>query len=81
MVTRLVNFYQATLRSHQAVVTCCEEARLPVDPTAENGEYHSFVFAGPLFAQPVGWSAGRLVVDGRSHELEIDIRRPGAPAQ
>ncbi len=29
-----------------------------VDPCGENGEYHSFAFAGPLFATPVGWTLG-----------------------
>lgn len=32
-----------------------------VDPCGENGEFHSFVFDGPLFAQPVRWhSAGKV---------------------
>ena len=28
-------------------------ARLPIDPCGENGEYHSFAFAGPPFRHPV----------------------------
>jgi uncharacterized protein (TIGR00290 family) len=39
-------------------------AALPptVDPCGENGEFHSFVFAGPLFRRPVTWVAGEIVV-------------------
>lgn len=29
------------------------------DACGENGEYHSFVFAGPIFHQPVGFSLGK----------------------
>jgi uncharacterized protein (TIGR00290 family) len=32
-----------------------------VDPCGENGEFHSFVFDGPNFADPVKFSAGELV--------------------
>lgn len=37
--------------------------RLPTDadPCGENGEFHSFVFDGPLFAQPVGATPGAIV--------------------
>lgn len=38
-------------------------AELPsgVDPNGENGEFHSFVFAGPIFKDPVGYTLGRSV--------------------
>jgi len=32
-----------------------------VDPCGENGEYHSFVFDGPLFRQPVNFKKGDIV--------------------
>jgi len=32
-----------------------------VDPCAENGEFHSFAFAGPQFAQPLNIRAGEVV--------------------
>jgi len=32
-----------------------------VDPCGENGEYHSYVFDGPLFSEPVKFSKGELV--------------------
>lgn len=37
--------------------------RLPadVDPCGENGEFHSFVFDGPLFARPVAFTRGEAV--------------------
>jgi uncharacterized protein (TIGR00290 family) len=37
-----------------------------VDACGEHGEFHSFVFAGPLFARPVKWLTGeRVLRDGR----------------
>lgn len=32
-----------------------------VDPCGENGEYHSFAFAGPVFRQPVRFTVGEKV--------------------
>jgi diphthamide synthase (EF-2-diphthine--ammonia ligase) len=32
-----------------------------VDPCAENGEFHSFAFAGPQFAHPLDIRAGEVV--------------------
>ena len=39
-------------------------AELPsgVDPCGENGEFHTFVFDGPLFRQRVEFSVGETVV-------------------
>ncbi|HEY7308431.1 MAG TPA: diphthine--ammonia ligase [Gemmataceae bacterium] len=33
-----------------------------VDPCGENGEFHSFVFAGPNFARPVPYTLGEYVL-------------------
>lgn len=33
-----------------------------VDPCGENGEFHSFVFDGPLFRKPVRFQKGEIVV-------------------
>jgi uncharacterized protein (TIGR00290 family) len=32
-----------------------------VDPCGENGEFHSFVYDGPIFAQPVKFTTGEVV--------------------
>jgi len=32
-----------------------------VDPCDENGEYHSFVFDGPLFKKPIDYNIGKMV--------------------
>lgn len=40
-------------------------ARLPgVDPCGERGEYHSFVYDGPLYTEPIRWRPGPI------HEAE-----------
>jgi uncharacterized protein (TIGR00290 family) len=37
-----------------------------IDPCGENGEFHSFVFDGPIFKQPVAVKVGEIVTrDGR----------------
>jgi len=38
-------------------------AALPanVDPCGENGEFHTFVFAGPNFSEPVEFSVGETM--------------------
>lgn len=33
-----------------------------VDPCGENGEFHSFVYAGPMFTQPIRFARGEVVV-------------------
>jgi len=33
-----------------------------VDPCGENGEFHSYVYDGPIFQRPVGVSVGRVVL-------------------
>lgn len=38
-----------------------EELPEGVDPCGENGEFHTFVFDGPLFSEPVKFSLGEVV--------------------
>ncbi len=33
-----------------------------VDPCGENGEFHSYVYDGPIFQRPVGFSVGEVVL-------------------
>ena len=39
-----------------------EELPAGVDPCGENGEFHTFVFDGPLFAEPVAFTTGETVL-------------------
>jgi uncharacterized protein (TIGR00290 family) len=42
------------------------ELPLEIDPCGENGEFHSFVFDGPIFKRPVLLKVGEIVMrDGR----------------
>lgn len=53
---------------------CSLLADLPtdVDPCGENGEFHSFAYAGPAFSQPVAFTRGEKVVrEGRFHYQEL----------
>jgi len=44
-----------------------------VDPAGENGEYHSFTFAGPLFRAPLRWRAGARRDEGTFAQLDIEL--------
>ena len=46
-------------------------AGLLIDPAGENGEYHSFAFAGPLFRRAVGWRAGELRRENGFVQLDL----------
>jgi uncharacterized protein (TIGR00290 family) len=49
-----------------------------IDPCGENGEFHSFVYDGPVFARPVEFTAGeRVLRDGRF--MFVDLIPPGPP--
>jgi uncharacterized protein (TIGR00290 family) len=48
-----------------------EIASTGVDPCGENGEYHSFAFAGPMFKKPVSWTAGDRRVDSGFAQLDL----------
>src|SRR5260221_7496059 len=41
------------------------------DPCGENGEYHSFAFAGPAFKKPLTWSAGERRRDSGFAQLHL----------
>ncbi len=43
-----------------------------IDPCGENGEYHSFAFAGPFFARPLAWRAGERRGDERFAQLDVN---------
>lgn len=42
-----------------------------VDICGEKGEYHSFVFDGPIFKRPVRFAAGRKIFKDRRYFLEL----------
>lgn len=45
-------------------------AELPgsVDPCGENGEFHTYVFAGPLFHEPIKFEKGEIVKKNYTHD-------------
>ncbi|WP_409275127.1 diphthine--ammonia ligase [Neobacillus sp. SCS-31] len=42
-----------------------------VDPCGENGEFHTFCFAGPLFKRKVDFTLGEKVEKGRFHFCDL----------
>lgn len=38
-----------------------QELPAAVDPCGENGEFHSFAYAGPMFSQPIDVTVGRII--------------------
>jgi uncharacterized protein (TIGR00290 family) len=51
-----------------------------VDPAGENGEYHSFVYAGPIFQRPVSIAAGEVVTRDNRHYIDLVLARDRRPA-
>jgi uncharacterized protein (TIGR00290 family) len=48
-----------------------EIASTGVDPCGENGEYHSFAFAGPVFAKQVEWAPGERRSEPGFAQLDV----------
>lgn len=46
-------------RTYDAGLLC--DLPKDVDPCGENGEFHTFVYAGPMFRQPVPVSVGKII--------------------
>lgn len=44
-----------------------------VDAAGENGEYHSFVYASPLFSAPIRWRSGERRSDGDFLQLDLEL--------
>ena len=51
--------------------------RLPIDAAGENGEYHSFTYAGPLFNAPVLWRPGARRDEGHFAQLDLELSSAG----
>jgi uncharacterized protein (TIGR00290 family) len=48
------------------------------DPCGENGEFHSFVWAGPMLAAPVAVSRGALTQSDGFVHLDLELRASGS---
>ncbi len=48
-----------------------EIAATGVDACGENGEYHSYVFAGPMLRRDIGWRLGEVRDDGRFVQVDV----------
>lgn len=46
-----------------------------VDPCGENGEFHSFVFDGPIFSEPIRFSLGEVVYKKYKSHSTDDIHK------
>jgi uncharacterized protein (TIGR00290 family) len=51
----------ATLAGHPYDEQLLTELPATVDPCGENGEFHTFVHAGPIFAEPIACETGEIV--------------------
>ena len=47
-----------------------DDLPLGVDPCGENGEFHTFVFDGPIFKKPIEFELGELV--SKEYQLSKD---------
>jgi len=54
-----------------------EIAATGIDAAGENGEYHSFTYAGPLFRAAVPWHAGEVHREGKFAQLDLELSAGG----
>ena len=54
---KLDRSFAGRLFDHQLL----DELPAAIDPCGENGEFHSFAFAGPMFSHPLGAKRGQIV--------------------
>ena len=54
-----------------------EIAATGIDPAGENGEYHSYTVAGPLFRAPVSWRPGARRDEGDFAQLDLELSLAG----
>jgi diphthine-ammonia ligase len=52
-----------------------EIGKTGADACGENGEYHSFAFAGPIFKKPLSWATGELRMEDGFAQIDVT----GAP--
>lgn len=50
-----------------------------IDPCGENGEFHSFAFAGPMFSQPIRTRLGDVVERDGYVFADLTLSQPVAP--
>ena len=48
---------------------------IAVDPCGENGEFHTFVYDGPLFKKPIGIKVGPKFTSERFHYCDLSAKR------
>jgi uncharacterized protein (TIGR00290 family) len=48
-----------------------EDLPAEIDPCGENGEYHSFVYDGPMFRWPVAFEIGNAVCRDNRHYVDL----------
>ena len=70
----------ATLAGREYDDTFIRDLPASADPCGENGEFHTFVYDGPIFARPIAHAAGEIVIrDERFIYADlIDPTRPPA---
>ena len=55
-------------------VSASQLVALGIDACGENGEYHSYAFAGPVFRRPVPWALGERRSSGRFEQVDVLAR-------
>jgi uncharacterized protein (TIGR00290 family) len=50
-----------------------EISRTGVDPCGENGEFHTFAFAGPMLVRPLLWRTGATRTESGFSQLDVSL--------
>jgi uncharacterized protein (TIGR00290 family) len=59
-------------------IDCINDLPENVDPCGENGEYHTFVFDGPIFKRPISFIKGDIVYKKYSSSTESAVSNNGS---
>ena len=68
----------AKFAGRELTISLLESMPAGIDPCGENGEFHTFVFDGPMFAQPLDIEMGEVVTRDGFVFADCWLREPGA---
>lgn len=66
--TKISERFLGKTLTHEIITQIADEG---IDPCGENGEYHTFVYNGPLFRNKIDWTSGSPVQSGNRIHLPL----------
>lgn len=73
-------YFPETFAGREIDETFLADLPTGVDPCGENGEYHSFVYNGPIFKNPINFEIGETVFRNYGATANSAAENPGSPS-